>query len=137
MYNSKWSCGNNHILSHPMRAMLKIYDIRGPLWSYIHICQGSFKDIQSFFKWKHHHHFYGLLIFSLGLLLRLTSMKTNFPTISPFVIDENLVKKTFSPCLCALIPMIVLSYCLHVDSPYLHDSSVIVFLSPFDINEKW
>jgi hypothetical protein len=57
VYNSKWACGNNHMLSHPVRAMLKSYAIRGPLWSYIHLCQGSFKALQGFFKWTHHHHF--------------------------------------------------------------------------------
>ena len=54
LYKSKWECGNNHILSHPMRAMLKIYAIRGPLWSYINLCKGSFKELQGFFKWTHH-----------------------------------------------------------------------------------
>jgi hypothetical protein len=78
-----------------MRAMLKSYAIRGPLWSYIHLCQISFKALQGFLKWTHHHHFYEILGFSLGLLIRLTSMTTNFPTTSPFGIDGNLVKE---PC---------------------------------------
>jgi hypothetical protein len=50
VYKSKWACGNNHMLSHPMRAMLKSYSIREPLWIYIHLCQEFFKDIQGFFK---------------------------------------------------------------------------------------
>jgi hypothetical protein len=50
VYNSKWACGNNHMLSHPMRAMLASYAIRGPLWSYIHLCQGSFKAHSRHFK---------------------------------------------------------------------------------------
>jgi hypothetical protein len=46
MYNSKWACGNNHMLSHPVRAILKIYAIRGLLWSYIHLFQGYSRIIQ-------------------------------------------------------------------------------------------
>jgi hypothetical protein len=136
VYNSKWACGKNHMSSHPMRAMLKIYAIRRPLWSYVHVCQGSFKDLQGLFKWTHHHHFYGLPRFSLGILLRLTSMKTNFPTISPLGIDGNIVKQLCSPHILDFIPMIVLSSCLHAKAPYLHASSFTIFLSPFDINGK-
>jgi hypothetical protein len=35
------------MLSHPVRATLKSYTIRGPLWSYIHLCQGSSRLLQA------------------------------------------------------------------------------------------
>jgi hypothetical protein len=50
VYNSKWACGNNHMLSHHVRVMLKIYSIRGPLLSYIHLVKAPsryFKDYSS------------------------------------------------------------------------------------------
>jgi hypothetical protein len=50
LYNSKWACGKNHMLSHHVRSMLKCYGIREPLWIYIHLYQGSFKALQGFFK---------------------------------------------------------------------------------------
>jgi hypothetical protein len=46
VYKSNWACGNNHMLSHPMRYMLKIYAIRGLFWSYIKLYQGSFKVLK-------------------------------------------------------------------------------------------
>jgi hypothetical protein len=45
VYNSKWAYGINHMLSHPVRAMLESYAIRGPLWSYIHIFLFSSKHV--------------------------------------------------------------------------------------------
>jgi hypothetical protein len=49
------------------------------------------------------------------LLLELTSMKRNYPTISPFDIDGN----THAPPVTNA-----------------HDPSLPMFLSPFDINGK-
>jgi hypothetical protein len=54
----------------------------------------------------------------------------------PFGIDGNLVKKPCSPYLRALIPMAVVSYFRHANSPCFHASSFTIFLSPFYINGK-
>jgi hypothetical protein len=87
--------------SHEVHAYS--YTIIGPLWILLQIQPSLLK--------------------AYGLLLGLTSMKTNFPTISPFGIDG----KNHTPPVIISPPIFMLSPLIFM---------ILFFLSPFDINGK-